>query len=140
MAGITITAEHHVVDRVARLLHCEGYRVRTEVPTLGQSADLVATKNRWVTFVEAKVRDWQRALQQCRGHEHVADYICIAVATARRPDALLETARQRGYGVIHCQPQSGHCEWLLLPARNEAVWRPQRLELGKALRGVDHEG
>lgn len=139
MSSISITAEQHVVDQVAELLRSDGYRVRTEVPSLGQSADVVATKSRWVTFVEAKVRDWRRALQQCRGHEQVADYICIAVATGRRPGALVKIAKQRGYGIIHCQPESGRCEWILPPARNEAVWRPQRLELGKALREVDHE-
>jgi hypothetical protein len=132
-------AERRVVNQVAELLRSDGYHVRTEVPSLGQSADLVATKNRWVTFVEAKVRDWRRALEQCRGHEQVADYICIAVATARRPDALLEIAKQRGYGIIHCRPESGRCEWILTAARNGAVWRPQRRELGKALKELDYE-
>jgi hypothetical protein len=139
MGNVTFTAEQHLVDHVARLLRSDGYRVRREVPSLGQSADLVGTKNRWVTFVEAKMRDWRRALQQCRGHEQVADYICIAVATVRRPDALVEIAKRRGYGIIHCQPKSGRCAWILPPARNQVVWRPQRLELGKALRVVDYE-
>jgi len=139
MTDVSVTSEHHVVGLVADLLRSDGYRVRTEVPSLGQSADLVATRSRWVTFVEAKMRDWRRALQQCRGHEQVADYICIAVATPRRPDALLEIAKHRGYGIIHCQPESGACEWILPPARNEAVWRPQRVELGRALRELPYE-
>lgn len=138
MLAKCIVTEQRVVDGVAALLRSDGYRVRTEVPSLGQSADLVATKNRWVTFVEAKIRDWRRALQQCRGHEQVADYICIAIATARRPEALLDIAKQRGYGIIQCQPRSGRCEWILPPARNRSIWRPQRLELGKTLRQVDH--
>ena len=139
MARPGFTSEKHVVDQVAELLRHDGYLVRTEVPSLGQSADLVATKSRWVTFVEAKMRDWRRALDQCRGHEQVADYICIAVATARRPEALIEIAKQRGYGIIHCHPESGHCHWILPPVRNEAVWRPQRFELAKALKAVNHE-
>jgi len=100
---------------------------------------MVATRNRWVTFIEAKTRDWQRALVQCEAHKNVADYIAIAIATVNPPEALLDIANERGYGVIHCQPRSGGIDWLLAPRRNDGLWRPQRREFSKALRNIDYE-
>jgi len=131
--------EQEVVSGVVQLLKNAGYRIRIEVPSLGQSADMVATRSRWVTFIEAKTRDWRKALTQCEAHKNVADYIAVAVATVNPPTALLDIANERGYGVIHCQPRSGRTDWLLTPRRNDELWRPQRLELSKALRNIDYE-
>lgn len=132
--GVT---EQDIVNGVVRLLADSGYRVRTEVPNMGQSADLVATRGRWVTFIEAKKHDWRRALKQCRAHEQVADFICIAVGTKNISTALTDEALSAGYGVIHCEDPS-QCRWVVQPQRNLHFWRPQRARLSKALRVISH--
>lgn len=104
---------------------------------MGQSADVVATLGRWVTFIEAKKHDWRRALKQCRAHEQVADFICIALGTRGISDACRDQARTAGYGVIHCE-NGERCEWVLPPQRNTGLWQPQRQRLSEVLRGIDH--
>lgn len=129
--------EQDIVDAVVRLLSDSGYRVRIEVPNMGQSADVVATRGRWVTFIEAKKHDWRRALDQCRAHEQVADYICIALGTKAISDTFREEASEAGYGVIHCE-SADTCEWVVQPQRNANLWRPQRERLSQMLRGISH--
>ena len=128
-----------MVMRLRDSLCGEGYNVRIEVPNMGQSIDVVATKNRWITAVEAKLTNWRRALAQCVAHEQVADFICIAVGTGGVSDALFAEANNRGYGIIHCAPTGNCCHWVLRPRRNRQVWRPQRNQLAAALRVIRYE-
>lgn len=130
--------EHLVVRRLVSMLRRQRYRVREEVPNMGQSADIVATKGRWLTFVEAKVSNWRRAIQQCRAHEHVADFICIAVASSFMSAEFLASAKDLGYGVIQCKGGTGQCRWVLRARRNKRTWRPQRRHFAKALRKIDY--
>ncbi len=130
------TTEQQLVAGLAGYLTRHGYRVWTEVPNMGQSADLVAARGKWVTFIEAKVHDWGRALRQSRAHELVADYICIAVLRERASERLRTGARARGYGLLICSPKSGTFSWVERPMRNIAVWRPQRRILAKSLREI----
>jgi len=130
--------EHTVVSLVLSLLKREGYRLRCEVPNMGQSADIVATRGRWVTFVEAKVAAWQRALDQCTAHEQVADYICVALGSVSVADDLLRMSKRLGYGVIHCNLSEQTARWVLRPRRNNKVWAPQREYWGKLLRMIEY--
>lgn len=130
--------EHAVVRELVAFLRREGYRVRLEVPNMGQSADLVATRGRWAMFVEAKVADWRRALEQCRAHQQVADFVCVAIATLTPSASLLGEATRLGYGVIHCEPDSLRCRWALRPRLNKRVWPPQRRQWAKAIRAVSY--
>lgn len=123
---VLVQEEGTLVKMLAAALVEQGFRVRTEVSNMGQSADLVATRGRWVTVIEAKLGHWRRALTQCRAHEHVADYICIALASVSLPKELRETAEKLGYGVIHFKQGTGTFDWALKPRMNKAVWRPQR--------------
>ncbi|MGD8451460.1 MAG: hypothetical protein PVJ57_06545 [Phycisphaerae bacterium] len=127
-----------MVGSLVGFLRNQGYRVRLEVPNLGQSADVVATRNRWVTFVEAKRHDWRRAIEQCRAHQVVADYICIAISLRSVPDALLKQVRGEGYGLIQCDPTSWDCEWVVEPSRNLKVWPPQRRRMAAAMRAISY--
>lgn len=133
-----ITCENDVVHAVTQFLSGSGYRVRHEVPNMGQSADLVATRGRWVTCIEAKLRDWRRAIAQCRAHEHVADYICLAVRCDDPSDSLLQAVRESGYGLIGVSQRSGDVRWLATPVRNRRVWPPQRRTLSENLREIRH--
>jgi len=121
-----------------RFLADEGYRIRLEVPNMGQSADLVASRSRWLTFVEAKRHDWRRALRQCRAHEAVADYICVAISLRSVSNALLQEAKDVGYGLIRYDLASQTCEWMLQPSRNTKVWLPQRRRLMAAMKVIDY--
>ncbi|MCK6444962.1 MAG: hypothetical protein L6Q99_01080 [Planctomycetes bacterium] len=133
-----IRREEELVHALSQFLVSTGYRVRHEVPNMGQSADLVATRGRWVTFVEAKMRDWRRALEQCRAHEQVADFVCIALLGARPSAELVREVESSGYGLVLVSPVDGECRWITTPARNRSVWQPQRRMLSESLRLIRH--
>jgi hypothetical protein len=118
--------EGKLVADLAQWLTAVGYRVRTEVSFLGQSVDVVATRGRWVTLIEAKLNDWRRALQQCESHDMVADYICVVIASVRIADDFKVEAARRGYGIIHYNKRTGALSWACRPARNTRIWPPQR--------------
>ena|ERR1700682_4740455 len=118
--------EAKLVDDLAEWLKAIGYQVRTEVALLGQSVDVVATKGHWITLMEAKVSDWQRALRQCESHDMVADYICIVIASVHVAEDLKIEASRRGYGIIHYSRTTGALSWVCQPTRNTRVWLPQR--------------
>jgi hypothetical protein len=131
------TQECELVAIVADFFVSEGYKVRAEVSNLGQSADLVATRGRWVTFIEVKVRDWRSALTQCTAHRLVADYICIALGTKGVSDAARTAAADAGIGLIHAEFGKG-CSWIVKPPLNIAMWRPQRRRFSAKLQAVEY--
>lgn len=132
-------SEETLVSMLVEFLAEGGYRIRLEVPNMGQCADVVGTRNRWVTFFEAKTRDWSRALEQCRAHVSVADYVCLAISMKSVPDRLRSELEQTGYGLVVCDVDEGRCEWLVHPRRNHDVWLPQRRRLAAAMKGIQHE-
>ena len=131
--------ESDLVGVLVDFLFTSGYRVRVEVPNLGQSADIVATRNRWVTFIEAKMKDWPRAIEQCKAHENVADYICLAVPMKQVSPKLSEELERSGYGLILCDVHGGTCEWAVRPKRNKSLWMPQRRKLSSTMREIAYE-
>ncbi len=130
--------ERELVQRVTDLLVSQGYRVRHEVPNMGQSADIVATKPGLLMFVEAKVRDWRRALSQCVAHEQVADFICIALGTNSVSEEALSQVAARGYGLISFSLGERSCAWVHTPRRNEKVWSPQRRRAVSLMRNIEY--
>jgi len=129
--------EREIASDVAAYLRAEGYRVRTEVSLLGQSADLVATRGRWVTTVEVKHGHWRRALRQCTAHELVADFVLIAIHARVLSAACIDAAAQLGYGVIHHSGVDHTVRLALRPRRNLRLWSPQRHLWAKSLRNVE---
>ena len=134
-----ITTEADLVQKLSSKLIADGFRIRREVSNMGQSADVVATKGRWVTVIEAKLTDWRRALLQCRAHEQIADYICIAVATARVAEPLVQAAEQMGYGIIHYDETNAQFNWTVQPRLNKQVWLPQRRHWARLAKRVVYE-
>ena len=132
----TSLSEVELVDRLAEWLNHQGYRVRTEVANMGQSADVVAIRGRWVTIIEAKLKDWRRALGQCQAHETIADYVCVAFSLVSVPTELKTIAESRGYGLIHYHAITEQFTWAVVPRRNNRVWSPQREYWSKGLKGV----
>lgn len=119
-------SEAELIVRVVRLFAHAGYQISREVPNMGQSVDIVAQTRKYVIAIEVKRSDWKRALDQCRAHRSVADFICIAIGTSRISSQLFETATRLNYGVIHCPPGTTECVWITRPKRNHRVWQPQR--------------
>ena len=116
--GVKISSEAQLVECLTSMLWTEGYRVRLEVSNMGQSADVVAIKGRWITVIEAKLYDWRRAIEQCLAHEQVADFLCVAVASARISESLREAAKVRGYGILHFDRDHRVFRWVLRPRLN----------------------
>lgn len=133
-----ISSERALVSVVTDFLLQNEYRVRHEVPNMGQSIDIVASRGRYLTFLEAKLSDWRRALKQCRAHTLVADYICLAIARKSASSALIEETKELGYGLILCEPTLGMCHWELRPLMNDKIWLPQRQQWAKNLKKIEY--
>ena len=133
-----ISTERALVKVVIGFLRQDEYRVRLEVPSMGQSVDIVASKGRYLTFLEAKMSDWRRALNQCRAHTLIADYICLAMARPSAPPALVSEAKSLGYGLILCDPVIAACHWEIRPRINEEIWLPQRQVWSKSLKKIEY--
>jgi hypothetical protein len=133
-----ISSEADLVVKLTEKLRAEGFVVRTEVSNMGQSADVVAMRGKWVTVIEVKWRNWQRAVAQCRAHELIADFICIAIASVSVPSSLIEQAMISGYGILHYSQVTGEFEWVLRPRVNRDVWAPQRKYWAQSVRRMAH--
>jgi len=129
--------EAELIVRVVEMFRNAGCHVRREVPNMGQSVDIVATRGRCLIAIEAKRDNWRRAVRQCRAHLAVADLICIAIGTASVSPRLQELAGQLNYGIIHCPPSSTECLWVTKPRRNRNVWLPQRQFFQRRLTEID---
>ena len=100
---------------------------------MGQSVDLVVDKEGSLCFIEAKVSDWKRAIDQCRTHELVADYIFIAISTVRISPAFYQEAKRLGYGIIHFNWNTKEISYPLQAKLNKTLWMPQRKEFENKL-------
>jgi Holliday junction resolvase len=130
--------ESELVSCLVGALQEQGYRVRMEVSNMGQSIDVVATRGRWVTVIEAKLQDWRRALTQCRAHEQIADFICIAIGSATVSASLTEEAERAGYGIIHFCRKSQEFQWVRRPSRNRRMWLPQRRHWAQSAKRINY--
>lgn len=126
-----INSERELVKIVVNYLREENYSIWLEVPNMGQSVDIVATKNGDLIFIEAKISNWKRALAQCKGHEIVADYIYVAISSVYLSDEFINASKKLGYGIIHCNPYNLQCSKVLRARRNTFIWLPQQ----KVLKG-----
>ena len=127
-----------IVDALTSHLRASGYSIRLEVPSLGQSIDLVATRGRWLTAVEAKLRNWKRVLAQAKTHLIVADYVYVAVSYKRMPPGLVSAAREMGIGVFNIDLQKRVCLEIIAPERTRILWRPERRRLARRMRRIAH--
>lgn len=119
-------AEAMLVEIVAGFLVNTGHVVRTEVPNMGQSIDVVGVIDGMITAVEVKIANWRQGISQCVAHELVADRIVIAVGQRSISSALSAAANRRGYGVIHIDGVGGGCSYTSMPSANLAIWHAQR--------------
>lgn len=118
--------ERDLAVSVAAFFANSGGRVFAEVASLGKSADLVVVWQSEITFVEVKVNATSRAIEQCRAHELVADFICVATAAKSVNQANMDRLQELGYGLISCDVVTGVCSWILEPRRLSRYWQPIR--------------
>lgn len=133
-----IQSEFLLVCSATKYLFEEGYRVRLEVSNMGQSIDIVATKNEKVTAIEAKINNWRRALQQCKAHALVVDFIVIALAQKKIPAELLNTLNTNGWGLLVYDKRNDTWCWEVKPMKNNRIWLPQRNHFLKGLEKVSY--
>lgn len=133
-----LDSEELLVSLITEYLAMDGYRVRHEVSNMGQSIDLVATKNRWITAIEAKRSHWRRALEQCKAHTLVADYIAVALPQQVAAEELNLYLEAEGWGLLLYESNTNRCYWEIQPKRNKRVWRPQRQQFAKDLKKVEY--
>ena len=131
-----IHKENEFVNILVQYLVSEKFKVWQEVPNMGQSADLVASKEERLIFIEAKLKNWERAIQQCKAHELVADYIYIAIATKKVSPNFKNKAEKLGYGIIHFDNDEQRCNLTLKAKENNRVWKPQRAILKTNLKRI----
>jgi hypothetical protein len=132
------SSEFWLVCSVTDFLVSQGYRVRLEVSNMGQSIDAVATRGRWITAIEAKRKNWRRALDQCRAHCLVADHIVVALAVKVVPPDLFRSLIANGWGLLIYDSSENKWRWEIRPKRNTRVWKPQRRRFVSSLRKVSY--
>ncbi|MEA2553206.1 MAG: hypothetical protein QOJ65_1382 [Fimbriimonadaceae bacterium] len=103
-----------------------GLTCKSEIPSMGQSVDVVAIDSERVIAVEVKLHNWRRALEQCIPHKSVADYVVIVLAKKALPDELAHAARENGVGIVLFDHQAGSFRMPIRPKRSETIWQPQR--------------
>lgn len=109
-------------------------KVWYEVPNMGQSVDVVVDLDGFLTFIEVKIKNWTKAIEQCMAHEIVADYIYIAIATKGVPKNFINEATTRGYGILHYNWDYQSWELIKKSVKNKNIWKPQRQVLDSKLK------
>jgi hypothetical protein len=133
-----VKSEYLLVCSATKYLSNEGYRVRQEVSNMGQSIDIVATRNGLVTAIEAKISNWRRALQQCKAHALVVDFIVIALKIKKVPIELLNTLNANGWGLLIYNNQNDDWHWEVKPLQNNRIWVPQQRYFLEGLEKVNY--
>ncbi len=133
-----INSENNIIELLNDYYNKNNFIVKNEVPNMGQSVDIVAKKGRWITCIEAKLFNWNRAIQQCNAHELVADFIYIAVSTKSISKNLHEKAKKKGYGLIHINPFNGEINIQLKAIKNNKYWVPQRNNFNRFFKEVEN--
>jgi len=134
-----IIKEEQIINLLSNNYINNDYEIFTEVPNMGQSVDLVLKKGRWLTFIEAKLSNWKRAIEQCRAHELVADFIYVAIASVNISDKLIKEAESNGYGIIHLNPYSNSIQVICKAKMNKRIWKSQRVFLNNQMKELQYE-
>lgn len=122
-----------IVERAVEYFADRHFATWVEVPTMGKSADVVARGGRYIYMTEAKVSDWRRGLEQAYHHLLVADFVLLAIGTRAVSSELCSRAHELGVGVLHIDQA---CTLVLKPKQSLRIWKPQRSEFLRVLRGI----
>jgi hypothetical protein len=97
-----------------------------EIPNMGQSVDMVVKNGKKLILIEVKLKNWVRAIVQCKAHQLVADYIYIALATSYISKEFYIKVSELGYGILHFNKYTNCTYEYLKPKKNKNFWKPQR--------------
>lgn len=131
-------SEAKLVAQLVVVLRERGYFVSTEIPNMGQSVDLVASKGSRLILFEAKLHDWRRAVRQCRAHKVVADAVFVVLPTRDLSQELLDAIQSEGLGLVLCDAGTKSCSLRIRPSLNGNRWEPQRGAFKRSLELIVH--
>lgn len=134
----TKATEHDLVaSAYSRLARSGDAVLCMEVPTLGRAIDLVLYKNRTVTSVEFKLKNWKRALNQARDHRLVADYAYVCMPPKKNiPKAIEDNFRNAGVGLLFYSGTGKNPFMEIIPApKSREVWAIARRRLIAYVKG-----
>ena len=74
-----------------------------------------------VISIEAKLKKWQRALEQAISYKEWSDYVAVAMDAAYVPsqDSALSQFQNAGVGLCSLSPDSRAFDWVILPKKIE---------------------
>ncbi len=118
-----MTSETAIVAKCSRHFAGKGYAVRSEVPIGRKVADLYCVHRQTgeCVAVEAKLRDWQRALVQALVYQLGADRVFIAMPSKIAESVPLTKLAAHGIGLLGVSAGSGVT--LVLEAQQSSVRR-----------------
>lgn len=129
-----------MVKSLAIYFNSQGYKVKLEVSNMEQSIDMVVQKplETLVIAIEAKLNNWKCAIQQCKAHTLVCDYIVIALALKKVPLKLLSILNEKGWGLIMYNSINDSWKWEIKPQKNNNIWKPQRKKFLNKLQEIEY--
>lgn len=139
LSAQTSHREREIVVALMNYFSSRGIEACQEVPNMGTSIDFVARRDTRILTIEAKINKWKDALKQCSVHEHIADYIMIAVALRAVPHKLYIAARERGYGVLRYDFEKKALSLCVRPKVNKRVWAPQKEYFLRQMEGAAYD-
>lgn len=71
-----------------------------EVPLYNRCIDAVLLRDRELTTIEFKIKDWRRAIRQIRTHLVAADYSYLCMPEKRIPEELSRLLSEIGIGLL----------------------------------------
>jgi hypothetical protein len=97
-----LDSEEKLVHRVAWQLRRSGYIVTAEVPVGMRSVDLFCVERETGTTlaVEAKLKDWRRAIRQAEAYKFAADFVYLALPEEAVSQKCLTACEKAGIGIF----------------------------------------
>lgn len=131
-------SEIRLVEVLVDQLKSNNTRIFKEVPHCGQSVDLAYLDEDELTFIEVKVNNWRRAIEQCQKHFISADKIWIAIATSKVNTELEEISKRTGIGILHFKNDNFFVH--LEAKKNSNNWMPQKEVVLNYLHNLEYNG
>ena len=133
MTKPSISTEEQLTVLLVEYLRRNGFDVASEVPSMGQSVDVVARRRDALYLFEAKLNDWRRALKQAKPHLLIAEFVLVVVPRKTYSREFYELAIKSGIGVIMVDIKLATSRMIVHPRRSRMVWPPQRRQFERNL-------
>lgn len=131
--------ENRISEEEQRRLFITNWKDKTiklvcEVPVFCRSVDLVKydQKNKAITAVEFKTRNWKRALEQVISTAVSFDYLEICIQkpkTLKAQENIIKECSEVGVGVYFFVNDLQQFEYVLLPQKVDKIWNVQKSQV-----------